>query len=54
VRSFAPPAAAQQGHRRFQKALDACVAAGGGEVLIPAGNYLIGSVTMGSNTTFAL
>ncbi len=37
----------------FQKALDAC-AAGGGEVVVPAGNYLIGSVTMGSHTTLRL
>jgi polygalacturonase len=28
----------------FQKALDACAVSGGGEVLVPPGNYLIGSV----------
>ena len=38
----------------FQKALDACAAAGGGEVTVPAGNYLIGSVEMHSNTTLQL
>ncbi|MGD0413085.1 MAG: glycoside hydrolase family 28 protein [Verrucomicrobiota bacterium] len=37
----------------FQKALDAC-ATGGGEVFVPAGNYLIGSVVMGSRTTLRL
>ncbi|MGA2541037.1 MAG: glycosyl hydrolase family 28 protein [Verrucomicrobiota bacterium] len=37
----------------FQKALDAC-AAGGGEVVVPAGNYLIGSVVIGSHTTLRL
>ena len=30
------------------------MAAGGGEVVVPAGNYIIGSVTMGSNTTLRL
>jgi len=38
----------------FQKALDACSDAGGGEVLAPAGNYLIGSVEMKSKTTLHL
>jgi polygalacturonase len=38
----------------FQKALDACAAAGGGEVLVPAGDYLLGSVVLGSNTTLHL
>jgi len=38
----------------FQKALDACAAAGGGEVVVPAGNYLIGSVEIHSNTTLHL
>ncbi len=33
----------------FQKAFDAC-AVSGGEVLVPPGNYLIGSVQMGSHT----
>src|ERR1019366_1413556 len=37
----------------FQKAFDAC-AAGGGEVVVPAGNYLIGSVVIGSHTTLRL
>jgi hypothetical protein len=35
----------------LQKALDACVAAGGGEVLVPAGNYLTGSLVLGGRTT---
>jgi polygalacturonase len=38
----------------FQKALDTCAANGGGEVLVPAGNYLIGSVEMGAHTTLQL
>ena len=38
----------------FQKALDACAAAGGGEVVVPAGNYLVGSVEVKSNTTLRL
>jgi polygalacturonase len=38
----------------LQKALDACAAAGGGEVIVPAGEYLIGSVVMGSNATLRL
>jgi hypothetical protein len=38
----------------FQKALDACGAAGGGEVVVPAGNYLIGSIELKSRTTLRL
>ena len=38
----------------FQKALDACAAAGGGEVVVPAGNYLIGSIELKSHTTLRL
>jgi polygalacturonase len=38
----------------IQQALDRCAAAGGGRVIVPAGNYLIGSVTIGSNTTLQL
>ncbi len=38
----------------FQKAFDACAAAGGGEVVVPAGNYIIGSVELHSNTTLRL
>src|SRR5262245_27131129 len=37
----------------LQKALFAC-AISGGEVVVPAGEYLIGSVVMGSNTTLRL
>jgi polygalacturonase len=35
----------------FQKALDACAANGGGEVIVPAGDYLIGSIELKSGTT---
>jgi len=38
----------------FQRAFDACAANGGGEVLAPAGKYLIGSVHMGSRTFLRL
>ncbi len=37
-----------------QKALDACASAGGGTVLVPSGNYLIGGVVIGSNTTLQM
>ena len=35
----------------FQKALDACNAAGGGTVTVSGGTYLIGSIVIGGNTT---
>jgi polygalacturonase len=38
----------------FQKALDACAVSGGGEVLVPAGKYLIGSVQLGTRTVLRL
>ena len=38
----------------FQKAFDTCASNGGGEVLVPPGNYLIGSVQMGSRTILML
>ena len=38
----------------FQKALDSCAVAGGGEVLVPAGKYLIGSVQLGNRTILRL
>lgn len=38
----------------FQKALDACAVNGGGDVLVPAGRYLIGSVQMGTRTILRL
>lgn len=38
----------------FQTALDRCAALGGGEVLLPAGDYLIGSIQLRSNTTLRL
>jgi polygalacturonase len=34
----------------FQKALDKCAVSGGGEVLVPAGKYLIGSIQIGART----
>jgi hypothetical protein len=38
----------------FQAALNAAASAKGGQVIVPAGNYVIGSVVMGSNTTLRL
>ena len=38
----------------FQKALDAAATAGGGTVLVPDGQYLLGSVVMKANTTLKL
>jgi len=38
----------------FQKALDAASAAGGGDVLVPSGDYFIGSIELKSNTTLRL
>jgi len=38
----------------FQKALDACAISGGGEVLVPSGKYLIGSVQLGTCTILRL
>src|SRR5580658_9603381 len=38
----------------FQKALDTCAVSGGGEVVVPAGNYLIGSVQLGFGTVLRL
>jgi polygalacturonase len=38
----------------FQKALDKCAVSGGGEVLVPAGKYLIGSIQMGDRTILRL
>jgi polygalacturonase len=38
----------------FQKTLDACAVSGGGEVVVPAGNYLIGSVQIGNRTILRL
>lgn len=38
----------------FQKALDTCTLSGGGEVVVPVGRYLIGSVQMGQKTTLRL
>ncbi len=34
----------------FQKALDICAVNGGGDVLVPAGTYLIGSIQLGNRT----
>src|SRR3954469_25633248 len=38
----------------FQKALDICAVTGGGDVIVPAGKYLIGSVQMGTQTILRL
>ena len=38
----------------LQKILDDCAAGGGGEVTLPAGNYLTGSLKIGSNTTLRI
>ena len=38
----------------FQRALDACAVNGGGDVIVPAGKYLIGSVQMGDRTILRL
>jgi polygalacturonase len=38
----------------FQKALDTCAVHGGGEVVVPAGTYLIGSVQLGTRTILRL
>lgn len=38
----------------FQKALDTCAVNGGGEVLVPAGRYLIGSIQIGTRTILKL
>ena len=38
----------------FQRALDRCFAAGGGEVVVPAGEYLIGAIQLRSRTTLRL
>ncbi len=38
----------------FQKALDACAVSGGGEVVVPAGKYLIGSIQIGNRTILRL
>src|SRR3954454_6717806 len=38
----------------FQAAIDACANDGGGTVLVPAGEFLIGSIELKSNVTFHL
>ncbi|HET6443867.1 MAG TPA: glycosyl hydrolase family 28 protein, partial [candidate division Zixibacteria bacterium] len=38
----------------IQKTIDACHAAGGGIVWVPAGDYVIGTITLRSNITFSL
>jgi polygalacturonase len=40
--------------RAFQKTLDTCAVSGGGQVIVPAGRYLIGSVQMGYQTILKL
>jgi hypothetical protein len=38
----------------FQRALDTCAVSGGGEVRVPAGRYLIGSIQIGNRTMLRL
>ena len=38
----------------FQRALDSCAINGGGDVIVPAGRYLIGSVQLGNRTVLRL
>ena len=38
----------------FQRAIDACVGANGGDVVVPAGNYLIGSIELKSHVILRL
>lgn len=38
----------------FQQALDRCAMLGGGEVIVPAGDYLIGAIAIGPATTLRL
>lgn len=38
----------------IQKALNACSASGGGEVIVPAGNFVTGSILLGPRTTLKL
>lgn len=38
----------------FQAAIDACNQAGGGEVVVPAGNYFVGKIAMKSEVTLKL
>jgi polygalacturonase len=38
----------------LQQGLDRCAVLGGGEVLVPAGNYLTGAIALRSNTTLRL
>jgi hypothetical protein len=40
--------------RAFQRALDTCAVSGGGEVIVPAGKYMIGSVQIGNRTILRL
>lgn len=40
--------------RAFQKALDTCAVSGGGDVVVSAGNYLIGSIQLGNRTMLRL
>jgi polygalacturonase len=55
VRDFAAKAdAAAKDTAAFQQALDRCSALGGGEVLVPAGNYLTGAIALRSNTLLRL
>ena len=41
-------------HTAINRAIDACVAAGGGQVVVPAGTYLCGSIRLKSNVELHL
>lgn len=41
-------------HTAINKAIEACVAGGGGQVVLPAGTYLCGSIRLKSNTDLHL
>lgn len=38
----------------FQQALDRCAMLGGGEVVVPAGNYVTGAIAIGAHTTLRI
>ena len=41
-------------HTSINKAIDACTAGGGGQVVVPAGTYLCGSIRLKSNVDLHL
>jgi polygalacturonase len=50
----AVPNSANDSGEAFSKALEACSKAGGGHVVVPAGDYLIGPIRLGDNTDLHL